>query len=85
MWVLDYLNIPKANYTSCDMYVTFHWKDKRARDFDNASIFVKFFNDKAVEYGLLYDDNNYILKHLNFSSDYIKSDTSSVTVRFTPV
>lgn len=85
LWCLNYLNIPKANYTSCKMSVTFHWKDRRARDYDNASIFVKYFNDKATEYGLLYDDNSFILKELTFHSDYVKSDMSSVTVRFEPV
>ena len=85
LWCLNYLNIPKANYTSCEMFVTFHWKDRRARDYDNAAIFVKYFNDKATEYGLLYDDNNHILKELHFNSDYIKSDMSSVTVRFEAV
>ena len=82
LWCLENMNIPKANYTSCRMIVTFHWKDRRARDYDNASIFVKYFNDKATEYGLLYDDNNHILKELCFYSDYVKSNMSSVTVRF---
>lgn len=85
LWCLNYLNVPKANYTSCRMIVAFHWKDKRARDYDNASIFVKYFNDKATEYGLLYDDNHFVLKELQFKSDYVKSDMSSVTVRFEPV
>lgn len=84
-WCLEHLHIPKAKYTSCKMTVTFHWKDKRARDYDNASIFVKFFNDKATEYGLLYDDNTHIIKKLTFESDYVKSDMSSVTVRFEPI
>lgn len=84
-WCLEHFNIPKANYTSCEMFVTFHWKDKRARDYDNGCIFVKYFNDKATEYGLLYDDNGYIVKKLHFDSDYIKSDVSSVTVKFVPI
>lgn len=82
LWCLEHLNIPKANYTSCKMIVTFHWKDQRARDYDNASIFVKYFNDIATKYGLLYDDNYFILKELHFHADYVKSEMSSVTVRF---
>lgn len=85
LWCLNYLHIPKANYTSVKMTVIFHWKDKRARDYDNACIFVKFFNDKATEYGLLYDDNNSIVKELHFESDYQKAEMSSVTVRFEPI
>lgn len=82
LWCLNHLNVPKANYTSCRMIVTFHWKDQRARDYDNASIFVKYFNDIATKYGLLYDDNYFILKELHFHADYVKSEMSSVTVRF---
>lgn len=82
LWCLNRLNVPKANYTSCRMIVTFHWKDQRARDYDNASIFVKYFNDIATKYGLLYDDNYFILKELHFHADYVKSEMSSVTVRF---
>ena len=85
LWCLSHLNIPKANYTSCRMIVTFHWKDQRARDYDNASIFVKYFNDIATKYGLLYDDNYFILKELHFHADYVKSKMSSVTVRFEAV